>query len=44
MINPGLYEQLVTEALRAELACLGAHYTESSRSLHPAEAADRHIR
>ena len=41
MIEPGLYERLVTEALRDELQAIGARFTESSRSLHTAEAADR---
>ena len=41
MIEPGLYEQLLTEALRSELFSLGARFKESPRPLHTAEAADR---
>lgn len=41
MIEPGLYEQLLTEALRGELDSLGGRFNENSRSLHAAEAADR---
>jgi superfamily II DNA or RNA helicase/HKD family nuclease len=41
VIESGLYEQLLTEALRGELDSLGARFNESSRSLHTAEAADR---
>ncbi|MEX1104007.1 MAG: DUF3427 domain-containing protein, partial [Dehalococcoidia bacterium] len=40
-MEPGLYEQLLTEALRVELDSLGARLNGSSRSLHSAEAADR---
>ena len=40
MIEPGLYEQLVTEALRAELESLDERL-RPSRHLHTAEAADR---
>ena len=41
MIEPGLYEQLLTEALRSELDSLDGRFNTSSRSLHTAEAADR---
>ncbi len=41
MIEPGLYEQLLTEALRSELFSLGPRFKESPRPLHTAEAADR---
>ncbi len=41
MIEPGLHEQLLTEALRAELDSLGSRLTTDPRSLHSAEAADR---
>ncbi len=41
MIEPGLYEQLLTEALRNELDSLDGRFKTSSRSLHTAEAADR---
>lgn len=40
MIEPGLYEQLITEALRAELESLDERL-RPSRQLHTAEAADR---
>ncbi len=40
-MEPGLYEQLLTEALRGELDSLGTRFTSRSRSLHTAEAADR---
>lgn len=40
MIEPGLYEQLITEALRTELESLDEHL-RPSRRLHTAEAADR---
>lgn len=40
MIEPGLYEQLITEALRAELESLDERL-RPSRGLHTAEAADR---
>lgn len=40
-MEPGLYEQLLTEALRSELDSLGTRFHESSRALHTAEAADR---
>ncbi len=41
VIEPGLYEQLLTEALRSELFSLGALFKETPRPLHTAEAADR---
>ncbi len=41
MIESGLYEQLVTEALRSELEALDGGLTPSPRPLHTAEAADR---
>jgi len=41
VIGPGLYEQLLTEALRSELDLLDGRFNTSSRSLHTAEAADR---
>lgn len=41
MIEPGLYEQLLTEALAAELDSLGERLTQDPRPLHTAEAADR---
>lgn len=41
MIEPGLYEQLLTEALLSELDSLDGRFTASSRPLHTAEAADR---
>lgn len=40
MIEPGLYEQLITEALRAELESLDERL-RPHRHLHTAEAADR---
>ena len=40
MIEPGLYEQLLTEALRGELESLD-EALKPSRHLHTAEAADR---
>ncbi len=40
MIEPGLYEQLLTEALRSELAALDGSL-RPDRPLHTAEAADR---
>jgi superfamily II DNA or RNA helicase len=40
-MEPGLYEQLITEALRTELDALGARFKQKPRSLHTAEAADR---
>lgn len=40
MIEPGLYEQLITEALRTELASLDERL-RPGRTLHTAEAADR---
>ncbi len=40
MIEPGLYEQLVTDALRGELESLDERL-RPSRRLHTAEAADR---
>ncbi len=41
VIEPGLYEQLLTEVLRRELDSLDARLDTSSRSLRAAEAADR---
>ena len=41
LIEPGIYEQLVTEALRGELDSLDGRFKTRSRSLHTAEAADR---
>lgn len=41
MIEAGLYEQLLTEALRSELEALDGRLNAASRSLHTAEAADR---
>lgn len=41
MIEPGLYEQLVTEALRVELDALDGRLHPHSLALHTAEAADR---
>ncbi len=41
VIEPGLYEQLLTEALRSELDSVDGRFNTSSRSLHSAEAADR---
>ena len=40
MIEPGLYEQLITEALRSELGALDDNL-RPERPLHTAEAADR---
>jgi superfamily II DNA or RNA helicase/HKD family nuclease len=40
VIQPGLYEQLITEALRSELAALDGSL-RPDRHLHTAEAADR---
>ena len=40
MIEPGLYEQLLTEALRGELQFLD-EALKPTRRLHTAEAADR---
>ncbi len=41
VIEPGLYEQLLTEVLRRELDSLDARLNTISRSLRTAEAADR---
>lgn len=41
MIEPGLYEQLITEALRSELDALDGVLHPHTRPLHTAEAADR---
>ena len=41
VIEPGLYEQLLTEALRNKLESLDGRFKTSSRSLRTAEAADR---
>jgi hypothetical protein len=41
VIEPGLYEQLLTEALRSELDSLDGRFNTSSRSLHTAEAVRR---
>lgn len=41
MIESGLYEKLLTEALRRELESLDARFTAGTRPLHTAEAADR---
>lgn len=41
VIEPGLYEQLLTEVLRRELDSLDTRFNTSSRSLRAAEAADR---
>lgn len=40
-MEPGLYEQLLTEALRSELDSLDSRFATRSRALHTAEAADR---
>ncbi len=40
-MEPGLYEQLLTEALRSELDVLDRRFAAQSRALHTAEAADR---
>ncbi|OBB57087.1 helicase [Mycobacterium sp. 852013-51886_SCH5428379] len=40
-LNPGIYEVLVTEALRARLAPLERSFRPTVRPLHEAEAADR---
>jgi superfamily II DNA or RNA helicase len=40
-IARGIYETLVTEAVAAELAALGAALVPEQAPLHPAEAADR---
>jgi superfamily II DNA or RNA helicase/HKD family nuclease len=41
VIEPGLYEQLLTEALRSELDSLDGRFKQDPRPLHTAEAADR---
>ncbi len=40
-MEPGLYEQLLTEALRSELDSLDSRLAAVPRALHTAEAADR---
>ena len=40
-MEPGLYEQLLTEAMRSELDVLDRRFAAQSRALHTAEAADR---
>ncbi|MDQ1306598.1 MAG: hypothetical protein QG671_2430, partial [Actinomycetota bacterium] len=41
VIGPGLYEQLITEALRSELDAVDGRLIARPRPLHTAEAADR---
>ena len=40
-MKPGIYELLITEALRAELGSVESRFDEKIRPLHVAEAADR---
>jgi superfamily II DNA or RNA helicase/HKD family nuclease len=40
-MGPGIYELLLTELLRTELASLEGRFEKKSRPLHSAEAADR---
>ncbi|OBI77138.1 hypothetical protein A9X01_02700 [Mycobacterium asiaticum] len=40
-MEPGIYEVLITEALRTELGLVGSRFDEKVRPLHSAEAADR---